>query len=699
MDGDLGGIHFTVDAQTEALLEAERDVSRSSKRMERRLDDVKDESDRVSRSFSKLRPIAASVKSVAIAGTAAFTGLSAAMLVLTQRAAQSAQELTSQARQAGVSVEAYQQLAYAAKSVNVQQERLADIFRDSQDRVGDFLATGGGELADYFENIAPLVGQTAEEFRNLSGPQVLIKLQQGMDAANLSMEEQVFYLESVADEASRLQPLLTNNARALRDMAKEARDLNAVLSQSEVERLRELAQGFNQLGQQIRTETSRAVLQFDSLIKESLETTSEGLAALARGFNIFMDSFRDNEAKRSLAGINAELERLFDDKARLEARIDLFGENSPQAQDAVQALQELQEEYGRLIDRKKELLNLDTGVTVPDTLDLDPLTPPKTRLPGLGAPLEDEKESVDELGRAYRGLRDDLRPLEASQRQYMQDKLTLISYAVREGMAATELGALLNDLEESYRSSQSAAEAYGLNGEKAMDKVNDAARDLGFTFQSAFEDAVIEGEDLRSVLQGIAKDIARITLRRNVTEPLGNAIGGFDWGGMISGLFGWPSAGTSFGSSSGVSGMAIDSALSVAGGGSWANGGYTGDGSKHDVAGIVHRGEFVMPKAVVDQPGMLPMLEQLKNTRGYLKGGRVGGGSSAAGSALGGVEVHIHNEGGEPMQVGRREDRQGGDGRRELHLWVQKVVDQRMRKNFQDGSMDRQMKSLYGVQR
>ncbi|MFG6175788.1 hypothetical protein ACGTN6_00965 [Halomonas sp. THAF12] len=683
MDGDLGGIHFTVDAQTEALLEAERDVSRSSKRMERRLDDVKDGSDRVSRSFSKLRPIAASVKSVAIAGTAAFTGLSAAMLVLTQRAAQSAQELTSQARQAGVSVEAYQQLAYAAKSVNVQQERLADIFRDSQDRVGDFLATGGGELADYFENIAPLVGQTAEEFRNLSGPQVLIKLQQGMDAANLSMEEQVFYLESVADEASRLQPLLTNNARALRDMAKEARDLNAVLSQSEVERLRELAQGFNQLGQQIRTETSRAVLQFDSLIKESLETTSEGLAALARGFNIFMDSFRDNEAKRSLAGINAELERLFDDKARLEARIDLFGENSPQAQDAVQALQELQEEYGRLIDRKKELLNLDTGVTVPDTLDLDPLTPPKTRLPGLGAPLEDEKESVDELGRAYRGLRDDLRPLEASQRQYMQDKLTLISYAVREGMAATELGALLNDLEDSYRSNKTVAEAYGTSGSQAMDKVSDAARDLGFTFQSAFEDAVLEGEGLRSVLQGIAEDIARITLRKTVSEPLANAISG-----SIGGFFG----------GGGVSGPGAynTSAGGFLGSVGFANGGYTGDGSKFDVAGIVHRGEFVMPKAVVDQPGMLPMLEQLKNTRGYLKGGRVGGsGTAGVIGAAPGVEINIHADG--DTQVTRRES-QGADGSRQLDLYLERKVEGTVSKMFASGQMDRTMRK-FGARR
>lgn len=48
----------------------------------------------------------------------------------------------------------------------------------------------------------------------------------------------------------------------------------------------------------------------------------------------------------------------------------------------------------------------------------------------------------------------------------------------------------------------------------------DLVRDLGMTFQSAFEDAIIEGENLRSVLAGLLEDIARIILRVKVIEPL-----------------------------------------------------------------------------------------------------------------------------------------------------------------------------------
>ncbi|MDT8895788.1 hypothetical protein RSO41_14110 [Halomonas sp. I1] len=684
VDGDIGGISYTVDAKTEALLEAERDVNRSTKRMGKSFDHVDDRSSRASRSISRLTPIAGAVKTAALGGAAALGGFSAALLVVARSAAIAARELKNQARLAGVSVESFQQLAYAGKSVGVEQQKLADIFKDTQDKVGDFLATGGGELKDYFENIAPLVGQTTEEFRGLSGPQALIKLQKGLDAANLSMEEQVFYLESVADEASLLQPLLRNNAEGLHQMAKEARDLNAVLSQSEVDRLTELAQGFDQLGQQIRTETSRAILQFDELIKDTLESASEGLTALARGFNVFMDSFRGDAAKRSIAGINAELNEVFDNKRRLEKRIDMFGEDSPQGQQAAAALREVKAEYDALIARKKELQTTGSGVAVPDELNLERTSPPGSRLPGLGVGLgaggsaaREEKQSIDELGQAYRSLRDELRPLEASQREYMQAKLTLISYAVREGMATTELGALLNDLEDSYRSTRSVAEAYGTTGSQAMDKVNDATQDLGFTFQSAFESAVLEGKGLRDVLQGITEDIARITLRKTVSGPLANvisgSIGSFFGGGAIQGGF------TSL----------IDT------GASFAQGGYTGAGGKHDIAGVVHRGEYVMPKEVVEQPGMLPALEQLKNTRGYLQGGLVGGSSSSA-SALGSnVFVSIHTD--SDTQVSRQESRRP-DGSRQLDLYITRKIDQRMKQNFADGSMDRTMQK-FGARR
>jgi predicted nucleic acid-binding Zn-ribbon protein len=56
----------------------------------------------------------------------------------------------------------------------------------------------------------------------------------------------------------------------------------------------------------------------------------------------------------------------------------------------------------------------------------------------------------------------------------------------------------------------------------------------------------------------------------------------------------------------------------------FAEGGYTGDGGKYDVAGVVHKGEYVAPKNVVSSPAAKPHLRALERMRGgYADGGFV----------------------------------------------------------------------------
>ena len=63
----------------------------------------------------------------------------------------------------------------------------------------------------------------------------------------------------------------------------------------------------------------------------------------------------------------------------------------------------------------------------------------------------------------------------------------------------------------------------------------------------------------------------------------------------------------------------------------FASGGFTGAGSKYQPAGIVHKGEYVVPKQYVNQSTGMPdanFLSQLQNgMRGYAMGGFVGGGA------------------------------------------------------------------------
>lgn len=70
------------------------------------------------------------------------------------------------------------------------------------------------------------------------------------------------------------------------------------------------------------------------------------------------------------------------------------------------------------------------------------------------------------------------------------------------------------------------------------------------------------------------------------------------------------------------------------GGMTYAEGGYTGAGGKYEPAGIVHRGEYVVPKKYVNQSTGLPnadafgrLIRGASPSRGYAAGGFVGGGN------------------------------------------------------------------------
>lgn len=64
--------------------------------------------------------------------------------------------------------------------------------------------------------------------------------------------------------------------------------------------------------------------------------------------------------------------------------------------------------------------------------------------------------------------------------------------------------------------------------------------------------------------------------------------------------------------------------LALVNGIEFAEGGYTGQGGKYDPAGIVHKGEYVTPKHVVESPSAQPHLAALERMRtGYADGGFV----------------------------------------------------------------------------
>jgi hypothetical protein len=152
-------------------------------------------------------------------------------------ATQLAQEIRNLARLGGATNEEFQRMAAGAEKFNVTQEKLADILKDVNDKVGDFLNTGGGPMKDFFEVIGPKVGVTAEQFKNLSGPQALQLYFDSLEKANLSQADMTFFMEAIASDATLLIPLLQDGGAAIKRFGDEAENLGRIMDEETIQRL------------------------------------------------------------------------------------------------------------------------------------------------------------------------------------------------------------------------------------------------------------------------------------------------------------------------------------------------------------------------------------------------------------------------------------------------------------------------------
>lgn len=214
-----------------------------------------------------------------VAAIAASVGV--AFIAMARNASSAAAQIQQMSNIAGVSAEQFQRLAIAGEAVGVTHEKMADILKDVNDKFGDFMATGAGPLADFFENIAPKVGVTAEQFARLSGPDALQLYVKSLQDAGVSQQQMTFYLEALASDATSLLPLLRNNGQAMKQLGDEAQEAGRILSNEMIAKGAELDRKFNELAATIDRQAKQAILQFtDEIIMLAKWVSDVGLPAL-----------------------------------------------------------------------------------------------------------------------------------------------------------------------------------------------------------------------------------------------------------------------------------------------------------------------------------------------------------------------------------------------------------------------------------
>lgn len=182
--------------------------------------------------------IKADAANMAKVGAAAFAGMAAAgtaaIGVMIKDQTELANEIVKLAKVSNTNIDVMQKHIVAARAMGVEQETLGDIYKDTQDKIGDFLTTGGGAMADFFDSMPASVNMTAESFRKLSGPEALQRYYNGLQEANLSNAELIFHMEGMASDASLLIPLLHDNGAGFDVWAEAAENAGVIMDEKTI---------------------------------------------------------------------------------------------------------------------------------------------------------------------------------------------------------------------------------------------------------------------------------------------------------------------------------------------------------------------------------------------------------------------------------------------------------------------------------
>ena len=213
MSKKIGDLHARITADTKDL---EKNLDKARRKTQTFADKGKE-------GFHKMNKAVISAKGAVGAFAAALAVKEIAQFVL--QSTELAKELDSLSKVAGVSAETLQRNAVAAKTQGISMEKLADIYKDVNDKIGDFVTTGAGPFKDFMESVGYAAGLTADSFANLSGPDALGLMVKTLEEAGASQQQMTFFLESMASDTTQLLPLLKDGSKAMRELGDNAQSI------------------------------------------------------------------------------------------------------------------------------------------------------------------------------------------------------------------------------------------------------------------------------------------------------------------------------------------------------------------------------------------------------------------------------------------------------------------------------------------
>jgi hypothetical protein len=496
---------------------------------------------------------------------------------------EAADAIAKTADRIGIGIEALQEYQHAASLAGVSNQQLEKAFTQLNRNVSQ-AANGLQTYARAFDMAG--VSLTDHEGKLKRNEVLFEELADAIANTEDATRRADIVMTVFGRAGAQLLPLFKDGAEGIRQMRQEARDLGLVLSE---DMAREAERANDQLDRMFRvlnTQLTRVVVSlapqivrlgeaFMSVVPDIIAfanrflpdeflpieglrqrvdevegefqrlaglTVQDVIAGARDGLSLEEMMGGQTEAARALLVELRDLDDLIKKRVRqdamLRAEMEATGEETEATTDKVGDLrEELQFELDQLQRNttEQQIYNLArrAGVEVTDEF--------RATIQPLVEALEDEERAT---ALANDAAETHQRTLDrgASVTREVRTALEIYNEEMAELAYLLEIGAI--NQETFSRATDRAREALE-DAEKTTERNIDLARDLGMTFSSAFEDAIVGGEKLSDVLRGLEQDIIRLITRQLIIAPLADAgtnlLGDLIGAGLPS-LFGGTSA-------------------------------------------------------------------------------------------------------------------------------------------------------------
>ena len=353
-----------------------KEMSGKSKKAGNDLDNLGKDADKTGSSLGEMAGKAGKVAGSVLGIATAVAGAATAFVAYAKVQAQVMRETKAMADAAGVSVDEFKSMSFALQTVGFDAEKFGDITKDTQERIGDFLATGGGPFQDF----ADVMGYTkdeatalAKEFESLSGPQVLQEMVNRMEQGDISAQRMSFALEGMASDTTRLIPLLQDGGAKMKALNEQFDSINVELSEEERAQFEQLAQNVDLAQTAFVNFLNNAITPFLPLVSDAAQALADFFATAQMNTDLddifespklleTMDSVKQLEKLQIRA---AERVKEAQEKQR-NAMMDIGGLSDGEEESYRRQIEEA-EKLNALVQARLELLNQVPEVTQPET--------------------------------------------------------------------------------------------------------------------------------------------------------------------------------------------------------------------------------------------------------------------------------------------------------------------------------------------